>query len=133
MTTKADKLNGPQLKAVDMLATGATITAAAGAVGVSRQTVSEWVNRDAEFRATLNRRRAELWTEQSDRLRSLIPKALDRLEAALENGTGDGLRAALGVLKLAGVGDLSRIGPTSAQAIANQDFMAEICPSRSRP
>ena len=39
------------------------MTATAAAVGVTRQTVSEWLNRDADFRAELNRVRKETPTQ----------------------------------------------------------------------
>ena len=52
------------------------------------------------LRAALNRRRLELWNEQSDRLRGLIPKALDCVESFLEGGSpADKLRASLGILR----------------------------------
>ena len=68
----------------------------------------------------MNRRREELWETSVQRLRLLLPRALDVVEAAI----GDGDRqAAMGLLKLAGVGslDLSRIGPTDAAVIAEAE------------
>ena len=49
------KLTANQEQAILLLAKGETVTATAAAVGVTRQTVSEWRNRDADFRAELNR------------------------------------------------------------------------------
>jgi DNA invertase Pin-like site-specific DNA recombinase len=46
--------------AVDLLASGKTVTETAATIGTSRQTVSEWLNRSAAFRASLNERRQEL-------------------------------------------------------------------------
>ena len=46
--------------AIDLLAAGATATAAAAAVEVTRQTVSGWKNRHPGFQAALNLRRFEL-------------------------------------------------------------------------
>ena len=85
MTTKTDtqKLSPQQETALDLLATGANVTATAEQVKVSRQTVSEWLNHHAAFQAALNMRRRELFTENQERLRSLIPKALETLEGSL--------------------------------------------------
>jgi hypothetical protein len=127
MPTKTDELSGQQLKAVDMLATGVTITGAAEAVGVSRQTVSEWANKDSNFRAALNKRRAELWTEQTDRVRALLPQAVDRIERALALDDGDSLRAALALLKLAGVSKLYETGTTDPTF----DFLCSVVTSQA--
>lgn len=126
MPTKTDELSAQQLTAVDMLATGASITATSEAVSMTRQTVSEWANRDARFRAALNRRRAELWMEQRDRVRALLPKAVERIERAFEADDGDSLRAALQLLKLAGLGELYETGATDADTVAREDFLASI-------
>ena len=106
-------LTPQQEAAADLLAVGATVTDVAAKVGVTRQTVSEWLNQDPSFQATFNRRRQDLWDRASDRLRALVPKALDALENAISEGDA---KAALGVLKAAGLYDLKRPdGPTSAE------------------
>lgn len=61
-------LSAAQEHALATLLGGATITAAAGAAGVSRQTVSGWVHRDAVFVADLRNRAAELRTAATARL-----------------------------------------------------------------
>jgi hypothetical protein len=86
--------------AVDLLAAGSNLTEAAEKVGVTRQTVSEWVNRNPAFQAALNRRRQELWAEASDKLRGLLPAALALLEQDVEGGN---LKAAVAVLRSAGL------------------------------
>ena len=83
MATKTDNLAPQQETAADLLAFGATVTDAAATVKVSRQTVSEWLNHHAGFQAVLNARRRELFAENQERLRSLIPKALETLEGSL--------------------------------------------------
>jgi hypothetical protein len=129
MRTKTDiyELSQAQLTAVDLLATGSTMVNAAEAVSVTRQTVSVWCNNDAEFKAALNRRRQELWNEQSDRLRSLLPKALDVVEAFLEAGAepSDRLRAATTVLRIAGVAP-SQIGEVKAGRIRREDYLSSL-------
>ncbi len=104
MTTKPDtyKLTPQQSAAVDALAFGATVTDAADTVKVSRQTVSGWLHHDASFQAALNARRQELWTGHAERLRSLVPKAMDTLEAAVSDEQ-QGVAVAVHILKAAGL------------------------------
>jgi hypothetical protein len=99
MTTKPDTqtLTPQQEAVVDLLAIGSTVTDAASAAGIARQTVSEWLNHNYMFRAELNRRRNELWRDRTERLCSLVPKALDVLERELDGERA--LTAAIHVLK----------------------------------
>lgn len=69
--------------AVDLLASGKTVTETVVAIGVSRQTVSGWMNRSAEFRAGLNARYQELWAAMGDRLQALLPDAVEALASEL--------------------------------------------------
>lgn len=114
-TSKAE-LSPAQLSAVNLLATGATVTAAAESADVARQTVSEWLNHDPVFQASLNQRRAELWTEQCDRYRAMLPKAFDTIEAALNIGGADALKAALTIVKLSGL-EFKPKGETEAEDV----------------
>jgi hypothetical protein len=67
----------PQLNAIDLLAAGKTDSEAAELLNLSRTTVTKWRLYDPVFQAALNRRRAEVWGAAADRLRSLIPTALN--------------------------------------------------------
>jgi hypothetical protein len=102
-----------QLNAIDLLVTGKIDRDVAEAVGVSRQTVCGWRLHDPYFRAELNKRRKEVWGASVDKLRSLLPKALEVLERELDDGPNS-YRAALKVLELAGLatakGDASMTG-----------------------
>jgi hypothetical protein len=69
--------------AISLLAAGRSITDTAEAIEVTRQTVSAWVHHHPGFQAALNSRRQELWADVSDRLRGLLPKALDVIEQEL--------------------------------------------------
>ncbi len=102
MATKTDNLTPQQETAADLLAFGATVTDAAATVKVSRQTVSEWLNHHAGFQAVLNARRRELFAENQERLRSLIPKALETLEGSLGDEK-QAMAAAVHILKAAGL------------------------------
>ncbi len=106
-------LTPQQEGAVDLLAVGKTVTEVSEEVGVARQTVSEWLNHHPGFQAAFNQRRQELWEAVSERLRSLLPKALDLLGHAIDNGE---LKAALEVLKASGLYRLQRpVGPASTE------------------
>lgn len=94
------ELTPQQAAAADLLASGRTVTDAAEAVGVARQTVSEWLNRSNTFQAEVGRRRGEVWDCAVDRLRGLLPKALDLIERELQ---GNSLTAAMAVLRAAGL------------------------------
>lgn len=67
-------LTPQQSAAADLLAAGASVTDAAASIGVARQTVSGWLHGDRVFQAALNRRREELWSRVTDRLRALLPE-----------------------------------------------------------
>jgi len=116
-------LDSRQLRAVDLLAAGRTNTEVAAEIGVDRTTVWRW-GTDPFFRAELARRRHELWNASADRMRALLPRAFDAFEKALDDGDW---RAALAILKLAGISDLSldAIGSTDPDAIARADARNE--------
>ncbi len=133
-------LSVAKANAIDLLVTGATDQEAADAVGVTRQTVNGWRNHDPAFIAALNARRHDVWGSAADRLRALLPTALDTLETALTEKRD--WRAAVAVIELAGLdrhGDGTpnlgpgTIGPTDAQAVVDalirdreQEFMTNL-------
>lgn len=128
-TTKSDKtrqLSQEQQNAIEHLLQGKSDRAVAEAVGVSRQTVSEWKNHDVLFIAELNRQRSEMWWEAHQRLKSLANRALDVVEMHLDS---DDPKAALGAAKyilqgtrLLGETDLPKEGPTTPEGV----LMAEL-------
>jgi hypothetical protein len=108
-----------QKNAIDLLVTGKSDQAVADAVGVSRVTVTCWRLEDTLFRAELNKRRKEIWGASVDRLRSLLPKAFDALEKAMDEGS---VRAALGLVRLAGLNELlPEIGPDNEHDVRQAD------------
>ena len=113
-----------QLNAIDMLLTGKSDQVVADAVGVARPTITNWRLHDAYFQAELNRRRKEVWGASVDRLRSLLPKAFDVLERALNEGS---YRAALELIKMAGLdGVAGEIGTDNAGEIIKQQKKAAV-------
>jgi hypothetical protein len=115
-------LTMPQLNAIDLLASGKTDKETAELLKLSRTCVTKWRLYDPVFQATLNQRRAEVWGAGIDRLRSLIPKALDALADELENrNSPNRLKAAAEVLRLAQLpADALKTGPTDPEAIVRQ-------------
>ena len=87
--------------AVDLLTTGQNVTETAHSLGVERQTVSKWLHHNPAFMAALNQRRQELWVDMTDKIRALVPRALDTLAAALDGE--ESLTAAVHVLKASGL------------------------------
>jgi hypothetical protein len=111
-----------QRNAVDLLAAGKNDTEAAELLHLSRTCITKWRLHDPVFQAALNVRRAEVWGSSLDRLRTLIPKALDVLAAALDHQlTPHRLKAAGAILRLAQLpaGSLG-IGPTDAEEIVRR-------------
>lgn len=93
-----------QQNAIDLLVTGASDREVAEKVGVSRQTVTNWRLNNLTFQAELNRRRKDLWGASKDRMRSLIPKAIDRLEKSIGDDTDrNGPKVALEVIRATGL------------------------------
>jgi hypothetical protein len=119
-------LTPQQETAVDLLASGKTVTDTAAAVEVTLQTVSEWLNHHPGFQAALNSRRQELWVGMTNRLRGLLPKALEVLKCELEGEHP--LPAAVHVLKACGLyGVVSPLGPTEVEdaVLAEQERRSE--------
>jgi transposase len=129
---KADKtrqLTIEQQNAIDLLLQGKSDREVAEAVGVSRQTVTEWRNRNAPFVAELNRRRQEVWGSQTERLRQLVAQAVSVLEEDLQQNQDRRLRQAAAVHVLRAVGlygcDLKPKGATEPEDIEAEWANAE--------
>ena len=108
-----------QQNAIDLLAAGRTDTEAARMLNLHRTTVTKWRLYDPAFQAALNRLRAEVWGAAIDRLRGLVPKALDALADALETKDDPNrLKAACEILRMAQLPAPGEgIGLTDADAI----------------
>lgn len=93
-----------QLNAIDLLVTGVSDREVGEKVGVARQTINNWRLHHLGFQAQLNRQREEVWSFSKDRMRALVPKALDRIEKTLEDDEDQSnSKVALEVLKAAGL------------------------------
>ena len=130
----ADGLTLDQQSAVDLLAAGKNDTETAAALNLNRVTVTRWRLYSPEFRAALAVRRADIWGAAGDRLRSLIPKALDALADALNDTNNvERLNVALAVLKLAGPPAVPPDEPTDPEEVVNAVTEQERARRRSIP
>ncbi len=113
-------LTMPQLNAIDLLASGKTDKETADLLKLSRTCVTKWRLYDPVFQAALNQLRAAVWGTGLDRLRSLIPKALDVLGEELEKPESPNrVKAAAEILRLAQLpaDALKTAGPTDPEEI----------------
>ena len=99
-------LSSEQERVVVLLAQGKTIAETAESVEVSEHTVRSWRWEHPGVQAAVNSRRQEDWVVVTDRLRALVPKALEVLEQELAGETP--LSAALHILKACGLYGLRR-------------------------
>jgi hypothetical protein len=121
---KSDKtghieLSVEQRNAIDLLVVGKTDQEVAEAVGKSRQTVCAWRLYHPDFRAELNKRRREVWGAAADKLRSLLPRALEVIEQELTEGESR-VKVALDIVKLARI-QMNSIGPHDPDAIVAEE------------
>jgi hypothetical protein len=130
IATKCDTVLRPagltvaQENAVDALASGMKDADTAALVGVNRVTVTRWRLYSPHFRAALTERRRAIWTAGMDRLRSLIPLALDAVADELAKPDNPNrLQSAFGLLKLVPLTIVAQ-GPTDPDEIV-RDIVAE--------
>lgn len=76
--TKLDELEPRQLKAVELLINGESISETARLVGVNRKTVSAWLRKDY-FKAEMDRQRATLKSKVEDKILTNLNPLLDKL------------------------------------------------------
>lgn len=121
-TLRTTALSVAQETAIDALASGLTDAEAAARVGVHRVTVTRWRLYHPPFIAALNERRRAIWAGSLDRLRSLVPVALDAVADVLHDPDHPGrLRAAFDLLKLVPITEaVTPTGPTDPDAIVQQ-------------
>jgi len=96
------ELSPSQYLAIEAILSGKRDRQVAELVGVTRQTVNEWRNKNPLFADELARRRHEMFAETHKRLQTLSEKAIDVLEANLDcDDPKAAIRAAELVLKFA--------------------------------
>lgn len=112
-----------QVIALERLLAGDTVTAAAQAAGVSRETVHRWKRYDWQFQAALNQGLNEYQEATRTRLHSVAHRASEIIAQAIERGN---LKAAIAVLKGVGVlpGSASPIGPIEPVEVQEEARLA---------
>lgn len=87
---------------------------------VARRRNHQTAASDPDFQSALKARRREVWTTSIDRVRSLVPHALDTVEHALV--VNNDARAAIALLRLAGLDAVARdrFGTTDATVIREE-------------
>jgi hypothetical protein len=120
------RLTVTQENAIELLLAGNTDTAAAKALGVHRTTVSRWRGDHPGFKAELDRRRAEVFGGAIEKLRGLLPTAVDVLAEELRSGNA--LAAATAICRLTGIDKLPlpQMSPPDAQTAMVAMIKAEM-------
>lgn len=95
------ELSADQAAALDLLLSGQTVTAAAAAVGVARETVSRWRNSDPAFMGAYNAALQSAYDATTARLLDARGKALDKLADLLDSeDEATALKAAAALLRV---------------------------------
>ena len=80
-----NKLSTRQIRCLEFLLSGMSITATAREMGAERETISRWLNHDETFQAEYERLRNETHRAVTARIMALADTALDKLEAILND------------------------------------------------
>lgn len=104
-----EEVSCQQAVVIERLLMGDTVTAAAQAAGVARETVHRWKKSDWKFQANLNQAMRELQEATVTRLVSAAHRSADVVAKAVERGN---LKASLAILKGLGAlpGAIPRFG-----------------------
>lgn len=113
------ELTPAQEAVIAALLDGKTQAEAAALAGVVPETVTRWKSKDALFVATWQNRRRQVWESHAQRLRNLAGKALDVVEAGLDEGD---IRAAGLVLKSVNLAELTMPAPETTAAEVEGDW-----------
>ena len=115
------QLTPVQQSAIELLLAGRNDRQTSETVDVHRTTITRWRLHHPAFRAELNRQRIELFGAATDRLRSLVPAAVDAIERELIEGANP-YAAAVQVLKVAGIDKLDApTGPIEADVLLDSE------------
>ncbi len=116
------ELTPDQAAALDLLLAGKTITEAAAAVGVARETVSRWRNSDPTFKSAYNAAMQSAYDAGQARLLDARAKALDRLAGLIDsNDQAIALKAAAALLRVDVERPRGATSPTSTEFFFSND------------
>ena len=115
------ELSTQEQAAIELLAAGKTDKQTAESLSLPAERVTKWRLYDPVFQAALNACRAEVWQASINRLRSMIPQALDTLAEELNRADNpDRCKLALDILRLAKLPDIAPQGPADPDTIVRQ-------------
>jgi len=125
------ELTPAQALAVEALAIGSTHAQAAEIAGVTRETVTRWVNHHPGFRAALDRYRHALAEENAATAGRIRGKALATVERHLDEGAD--LPTALAVLRAVPAPELGRLDSADERLAAEVQRHAATVPYPPTP
>ena len=121
---KKYELEADQAAALDLLLSGQTVTAAAAAVGVARETVSRWRNTDPAFQAAYNAALQSAYEGATARLLDARARALDRLATLLDSeDEATALKAAAALLRVPVVEPTGPVSPERVERLLVFDLI----------
>ena len=85
MTKQVRKLTSQQQKSIRLFLSGCNDTEVAAELGVARQTVNTWKNKNQGFAAELDRQQQELNQENQLQLSGLVGQSIQVLRQSLES------------------------------------------------
>jgi len=85
MTKEDKRLSGPQQKAINLFLAGMNDTEVAEELGLARQTVNKWRNKNQNFGAKLEQQQRELNKESRQQLSALVSRSVEVLGQSLES------------------------------------------------
>lgn len=95
------ELEPKQVEALDLLLSGSSVTEAAAALGVARETVSRWRNSDPAFIAAYNAAIQSAWEATQSQLLTARGQAVKRLTELLDgDDQATALKAAVALVRL---------------------------------
>jgi hypothetical protein len=115
-----------QQTAVELLVAGKTDKQTAEFLNLPAERVTKWRLYDPVFQAALNACRVEVWEASIDRLRSMIPQALDTMAEELNRANNpDRCKVALDILRMAKLQDIAPQGSADPETIVRQAVKRE--------
>ena len=104
MTKQVRKLTSQQQKSIRLFLSGSNDTEVAAELGVARQTVNNWKNKNQDFAKELNRQQQELNQENQLQLSGLVGQSIQVLRQSLASENERiRLSASVHVLKATGL------------------------------
>ena len=85
MTKQVRKLTSQQQKSIRLFLSGCNDTEVAAELGVARQTVNNWKNKNQDFAKELDRQQQELNQENRLQLSGLVSQSIQVLRQSLES------------------------------------------------